>query len=333
MSADTSSPTPQRLYKQWREGDAASGQAMAQRFSDWYYAVTASRLGDAQGRGPLQRACTRFQQGIVGVQNPAELVDWAHGILADEIHMAGGRTPGGDFPNQLTSGRSPSDLLNIARVRLDAEDVEILAHAYDTTFPIERLRIETQSRGGMTVAVLRARYRLKRALRDVASVPLVECPDEPNLDYAPLPLYEAGRMTNAAEESGFEKWVLSDLSLCRDIAEFGVFALSLRSGAYAAALAEIHAQRDPITSPRPLSPPPAAAAPAPAPAAPAITPPAPAPAPAAPAPAAEPLPGALRPADAPRGNMMPFLVIGLVLGALALVAAVAGAWALGFLGG
>ncbi len=223
-------PAPQ-LYRLWRGGDAEAGQNMAQRFSDWYYAVTASRLGDAHGRVPLQNSCTRFQQGV-GVTTEAELVTWAHGILAEELTSAGGRIPGGDFPNQITGGRSPTELLNLAREALPADTVRLLAHTYDSTWSLDELSKEAESQGGMPLAVLRARYGLKRWLRDTAQIGFSEVPDEPNLDYAPLPLYEAGRMTSAAEETGFEKWLLSNMSLCKDIAEFGVFALALRGGAF-----------------------------------------------------------------------------------------------------
>ncbi len=230
---DLNTLAPQQLFKQWRSGDAASGQAMAQRFSDWYYAVTAARLGDQHGRTPLQRACTRFQQGIVGVTNPADLSDWAHGILSEELRMAGGRIPGGDFANQLTGGKLPSEILARARDAMPPAQVRLLAHAYDARYPFERVTKEAEVLGGMPFAVLDARYALKRWLKNEAGVRFAECPDKPNLDYAPLPLYEAGRMGNANEENGFEKWMLQNMPLCKDIAEFGVFALSLRNGAFA----------------------------------------------------------------------------------------------------
>lgn len=321
---DLNTLPPQRLFKQWREGDAASGQAMAQRFSDWYYAVTACRLGDLHGRGPLQRSCTRFQQGIMGVQRPEELVDWAHRVLADEVQMAGGRIPGGDFANQLTGGRSPTEILHKVRKHLDRVDVSILAHAYDTSYPIERVQQETQAMGGMPVAVLRARYRLKQALRDHAGIALLEVPEEPNLDYAPLPLYEAGRMRSATEEASFEKWLLSNVGLCRDIAEFGVFALALRNGAFGE-----------LTRPEPVAPPPA---PEPAAPAPVVEPAAPAPA-ASPAPAAPAAPAPVTgsadvfadPKKKGTSGMM-LAGIGVIVGVLLLAAAVAAALALGFLG-
>lgn len=222
----------QQLYQQWRSGDAEAGQAMAQRFSDWYYAVTASRLGDNLGRSPLQRSCTRFQQGIVSITKESELVGWAHGILAEELQTAGGRIAGGDFPNVMTGNRPPSELLAQAREALPADQVRLLAHTYDSSFPLDELSREAEAQGGMPLAVLRARYALKAWLKDNAGVGFSEVPAEPNLDYAPLPLYEAGRMRSAAEETGFEKWLLSNMPLCKDIAEFGVFALALRAGAF-----------------------------------------------------------------------------------------------------
>lgn len=264
--ADPRSVTAQELYRKWQGGDVAAGQAMAQRFSDWYYAVTASRLGDAHGRMPLQRSCTRFQQGIVSVTNEGDLVRWAHGILDEELKAAGGRISGGDFPNQLTAGRSPTDLLNAARAGLPPEYVRLLAHAYDSAFPLEEVGRGAEALGGMPLAVLKARYALKRWLRDNAQVAFSEVPDEPNLDYAPLPLYEAGRMQSAAEETNFEKWLLSNMGLCKDIAEFGVFALALRAGAFRAAPApQPTAATPPAATPasRPAPPPPPASAPAP----------------------------------------------------------------------
>ncbi|MSQ03252.1 MAG: hypothetical protein EXR71_15400 [Myxococcales bacterium] len=231
MSDHAATPTA-TLFKQWRsQGDAVAGQAMAQRFSDWYYAITTCRLGDAHGRGPLQRACVRFQQGILTVTTPAELTEWSHGLLMEEVRMAGGRIAGGDFPNQLTGGRSPTELLRSVAGQLRPEDVELLALAYDSATAMETVTARAEPMGGYPVAVLKARLALKRALRDGAGIGLSEVPDSPNLDLAPMPLYEAGRMSREADEAGFEKWLLTDMRLCKDIAEFGVFAQAIRAGA------------------------------------------------------------------------------------------------------
>lgn len=229
--ADYATLSTHQLFNQWRTGDAQAGQAMAQRFSDWYYAVTTCRLGEAHGRAPLHRACVRFQQGILSVGNATELTEWAHGIVAEEIKMAGGRVAGGDTPSALTQNRSPSDLLSEVALSLPPADMKLLAQVYDTTVAQEEVVRTAEALGGYPLAVLRARYAMKRALRDQAQVPFSVVPDEPRLDAAPLPLYEAGRMTSAVEEGGFEKWMLTDMVLCKDIAEFGVFAQALRAGA------------------------------------------------------------------------------------------------------
>ena len=250
--ADLPTLNAQQLFKQWRDGDGDAGQAMAQRFSDWYYAVTAARLGDQNGRGPLQRACTRFQQGITGVTEPKDLADWAHRIVAEEITMAGGRIVGGDFPSLLTAGRSPTEILKQARGKLSASQVKLISHAYDSSFPMDQVMREGESMGGYPYAVLRARYDLKRLLREQFAIGFTEVPAEPNLDNGPLPLYEAGRMANPQEEAGFEKWLLTNMGLCKDIAEFGVFALALRAGAFAGA----DVPAEPVPAPTPSLPPP-----------------------------------------------------------------------------
>ena len=221
----------QQLFRKWRAGDERSGHTMAQLFSDWYYAVSASRLGDREGRRPLERACRRFQEGITEIGDPQTLTDWAHQILIDEIQQCGGRLSGGDQPNALTASRSPTELLRRAAQHMEPEQISLLVHAYDASYPLDALIGESEAAGGYPMALLEARYALKGALRDRLDLKLAEIPSPPKLDLAPLPLYEAGRMTQAREESAFERWMLSDISLCRDLAEFAAFALALRGGA------------------------------------------------------------------------------------------------------
>ncbi len=219
------------LFKQWRGGDAVAGQEMARRFSDWYYAITVSRLGEIDGREPLKRSCDRFASEIVTLNSASKLMDWAQSIIQDELTAAGGRIPGGDFPNALTDRRSPAELLQAAWADLPYGQLQLLAHAYDASYPLDKLQAEAEEAGGYPIAVLRARLDLKRWLRDSRGVPLAVVPDEPDLDCAPMPIYEAGRMTTPTEEARFERWMLSRFDLCRDVAEFAVFSLSIRAGA------------------------------------------------------------------------------------------------------
>jgi len=229
--SDKADQDVQKLFKRWRSGDPAAGQVMAQRFSDWYYAITTVRLGDARGRGPLERACNSFAQGIVGVSKSSELVDWAHGLVAKELADAGSRVEGGDFPNALTNDRSPTELLRQVGSKMSPDQIRLLNYAYGHTADLETLTAEAEAQGGMPLSLLQARYALKRHLRDSAHVPLSVAPEEPNLDLAPLPLYEAGRMETEEEEGFFEQWLISDLVLCQDVAEFATFSHALRAGA------------------------------------------------------------------------------------------------------
>ena len=230
--SDLAGQTTQQLFSRWRTGDATAGQAMAQRCSDWYYAISASRLGDSNCRPALERACKRFAQGVASVTEAGKLADWAHGIIAEEIQMAGGRVQGGDHPNALTNHRSPTELLRSAKGQLTDQQARLLSIAYDSQTDLGTVRTEAEAAGGYPLAVLEARYALKRALRANEGVPFSEIPERPNLDWGPLPLYEGGRMTEGNEEKAFETWMLSDLTLCKDIAEFAAFALALRGGAF-----------------------------------------------------------------------------------------------------
>ncbi|MCP4810481.1 MAG: hypothetical protein GY913_08655 [Proteobacteria bacterium] len=230
--SDLAGQTTQQLFSRWRTGDATAGQAMAQRFSDWYYAISASRLGETNCRPALERACQRFAQGVASVTEAGKLADWAHKIIAEEIQMAGGRVEGGDHPNALTNQRSPTELLQAASKNLDESEVRLLGLAYDSSQSLDAVKAEADKSGGYPLAVLKARYALKRSLRSDGGVPFTEVPEKPNLDWGPLPLYECGRMAQGKEEKAFETWMLSDLTLCKDIAEFAAFALALRGGAW-----------------------------------------------------------------------------------------------------
>jgi hypothetical protein len=252
--ADANASSIPALYKRWRNGENEAGQEMAQRFSDWYYAMTVSRLGEQEGRDPLQRACERFSHEILAISSANELVEWAHGVVNTEIERAGSRVSSGDFPSALTGNRRPSEILVDAWKALPRDDLMLLAHAYDASFPMERLVQEAEAMGGYPVAVLQARLDLKRWLRDSCSVPFTIVPDMPHLDSAPLPVYEAGRMSNAKEATRFERWLLTRDDLCRDIAEFAVFALSIRTGSLARTAPPEELSSPPARHRRPVQP-------------------------------------------------------------------------------
>lgn len=219
----------QVLFREWRSGNAESGQVMAQRFADWYYAIATSRLGEDRGRGPCEQACARFGEGIVRIKESRELVSWAHGLIQRELESAGSRATDGDEPNAYTANQSPKRLLAQAREALPAE-VDLLEATYSGAASPERIEELAGPLGGNPLGVLRARYRVKQWLAAHAGVPFDVAPDDPILDRAPLPLYESGRMATPEEEVDFEHWMISDLDLCKDIAEFAHFAIALRGG-------------------------------------------------------------------------------------------------------
>ena len=229
--ADPAAVSSHQLFKQWRGGDAEAGKAMAQRFSDWYYAITTARLGDENGRGPLERACVTFQQGIVGVSKASHLVDWAHDIVAKEVDAAGRRNTGGDFPNALTKNQSPTSLIRTAAGKLDAAQIELLQKAYSVSSNADTIASLAAKSGGFPGAVYRARHALRQALQSEVGIVFTTAPNPENLDWAPLPLYEAGKLASPAEERAFERWMLQDPIVCREIAEFAAFAHALRAGA------------------------------------------------------------------------------------------------------
>lgn len=212
------------LFKQWRSGDPDAGIEMAQRFSDWYYAITVMHLGDNRARAPLETACKLFAQHIMEVTNAEDLIDFAHQIVIDELRSAGGDSPGGDFPNKITEFQSPSALLHQVSTALTPEQLHLLHLTYTGQGDIMDI---DQS---MPFPALEARHALKRVLRDTG-IQFDTLPPEPDLDRAPMPLYESRRLASPEEERRFEQWLLTDHDLCTDIAQFSSFAHALRAGA------------------------------------------------------------------------------------------------------
>ncbi|HHO50554.1 MAG TPA: hypothetical protein ENK18_06680 [Deltaproteobacteria bacterium] len=218
-----------QLFNDWRQGDGQAGQAMAQRFADWYYAITTSRLGETRGREPCDIACQRFGEGIVNVTESRALVGWAHEIVLAELENAGSRATDGDEPNAYTDDKYPKDLLVRARMALPSE-VNLLEATYGGRVSRQELDEMAAPLGGNPLGVLKARYRIKQWLRDNEGVPFEVAPENPILDRAPLPLYESGHMATDQEETNFEQWMISDIDLCKDIAEFAHFSIALRGG-------------------------------------------------------------------------------------------------------
>jgi hypothetical protein len=217
--AETDTRSIKVLFREWRKGDAEAGQIMAQRFADWYYAIATSRLGEEGGREPCEVACRKFGEGVASVSESRALVSWAHKIIQEELAGLGERVTDGDDANAYTGNQRPKTLLARARQALP-EEVELLERCY-------RHGSDEQLE---PLPVLKARYKAKQWLRDNCNVPFDVAPDEPVLDRAPMPLYESGRMATPAEEVNFEQWMISDLDLCKDIAEFAHFAIALRGG-------------------------------------------------------------------------------------------------------
>jgi hypothetical protein len=226
---ETDNRSTKQLFNDWRKNDAVAGQLMAQRFADWYYAITTSRLGETRGRAPCDEACARFGEGITTVTDAKNLVGWAHDVVLKELEHAGGRAMDGDEANAYTGEKHPKELLLRARAALPI-DVRLLEAAYGGKVSKEQLEELATPLGGNPIGILKARYRVKQWLRDHEGVPFGVAPDNPVLDRAPLPLYESGRMATPHEEMNFEQWMISDLDLCRDIAEFAHFAIALRGG-------------------------------------------------------------------------------------------------------
>jgi hypothetical protein len=300
--SDASNNTVIQLFRKWRTGDEACGQEMAQRFSDWYYAISTIRIPGTEGRPPMEAACQQFAQGIITVTRPRALVDWAHDLLERELAAAGysldtKTNTGSDNPNAMTRNRSPQELLQTVAPQIEPELLRVLALAYDPSVPLKTVDDAAEPLGGTPFAMLQARYSIKRALRNGQDVPFAVAPDVADMDRAPISLYEAHRLASGREMAELEKWLLSDIELCKDIAEFSAFVHALRGGALAEYAVAPSPPAEPVTPEAPpTTPAPAPATPAPAPApATDATPEAP-PAP-APAPETEPVPPAKRAAE------------------------------------
>ena len=218
----------QALYHAWRRGNSEAGQHLAQRYSDWFFAICTNRLGERRGHDVFQNVSRKFGEGIVKVENAEALMPWAHGILTEELLSEGRRVHDGDVPGAYTRYLYPKSLLHEARSQLPNELALIEAYYRgDSLTDVEALAAPI---GGLPMALLTARHSLRVWLQSEMQMPFENVSNAPALDLAPLPVYEAGRMQSPAEEAQFEQWLLTDLDLCKNLAEFAHFAIALRGG-------------------------------------------------------------------------------------------------------
>ena len=232
----TTQTTVIQLFRKWRAGDEAAGQEMAQKFSDWYFAISTIRVPGQEGRPAMEAACQAFAQGIITVTRPRALVDWAHGLLEKELERSGyglgnSQPTGSDTPNAMTRNRSPVALLQSVADKIDPDHRRVLALAYEPSIDISVVDKAADALGGTPFAMLEARYALKRALRDHCDVPFSVLPESADMDRAPISLYEANRLASGKEVGELEQWLLTDIELCKDVAEYSVFVHALRAGA------------------------------------------------------------------------------------------------------
>lgn len=226
--SETENTKVTELFKQWRSGHLEAGQTLAQRVSDWFYAICSSRYGDELGLPVFQSASRKFGEGIVNVAHSTDLIPWAHGLLCSEIQKNGLNPTSANVASPYSGGHPPIDLLYAAKTALPSE-VELL-NAFFTRKPDDEIEELAIHLGGMPGALLHARYTVKQWLKTEYQLPFGITPEKPNIDLFPLPMYEADRMASEGEVSGFEKWMLDNRDLCQDVAEFAPFSSALRAG-------------------------------------------------------------------------------------------------------
>jgi hypothetical protein len=211
---------------------------MAQRFSDWYFAVAATRHGEQKSRRGLERACQLFAQGIGSVDDGEDLEAWAHGLLDGELQDLYTTERGSDEASRLTGNRLPSRLLRRCIAEAECPGLPLLAMTWNQEIPLSQLIAHAEEAGGYPLGILKARYELKAWLGHQEDVPFAELSPESNLDYLPLPLYEAGRLP-PEEARKFERWLLQDASLRQDATEFSNFSMALHTGVFESLCAKV----------------------------------------------------------------------------------------------
>ena len=235
------------LFKAWRAGNADAGAQLAQRISDWFYAICSSRYGEEHGYAVFQSASRRFGEGVVGVAHSADLVPWAHGVLYSEIIRAGLQPGAVNVASGYSGGHPPINLLAAAKAALPME-VEILRRFF-TGEEEASLDGIAAPLGGVPSALLHARYAVKRWLKNEYDLPFDITPERPNMDLFPLSMYESSRMKSEAEVSRFEKWMLDNTELCRDVAEFAPFAAALRMTTTSSSESREGSESRPVSTP------------------------------------------------------------------------------------
>lgn len=219
---------PETLFSDWkRRNDRVAGQQLAQAVADWYYALATSFAGEEFGAALADTACTLFGRQVVKLSADEDFVVWAHQLIQAEIRKGGQRAKGLNKPSVYSNARPPVDVLLYVKKQLP-EEVALLEAVYSTDMPAHKLAAMCTGGESYPFAILGARYKVKKVLRDHLSAPLNIVYDEPNRDLCPLPFYESGRLQSPAETDKFEQWAFIRKDLSQDIAEFAPFVIELR---------------------------------------------------------------------------------------------------------
>ena len=215
------------LFIRLRKGDTSLQEEVPQRFDRWFLTISMHRLGQKNHRIAYESACKEFSSTVKNITRKKDLVPQAYSIIKNNIQKSSEKFTAGDFSNMMLQQRPPSELLHLVWNKLNANEQELFSLFYiqrnrsaieALPHPIEQLALQ----------VLNIRQKLKRLMKEDASITFTNTQPQNNTDLIPLALFESGNLADQQEREAFETWLLNVPEVCNDLMEFVPFVQALQ---------------------------------------------------------------------------------------------------------
>ncbi|MGC6506981.1 MAG: hypothetical protein ACON4U_01125 [Myxococcota bacterium] len=215
------------LFIRLRKGDTSLQEEVPQRFDRWFLTIAMHRLGQKNHRIAYESACKEFSSSVKTITRKKDLVPQAYSIIKNNIQKSSEQFRAGDFSNMMLQQRPPSELLHLVWDKLNANEQALFSLFY-VQRNRDRLEAHPQSVEQLALQVLNIRQKIKRLMKDDASITFTNTQSQSNHDLLPLPLFEAGILANQQEKEAFETWLLNVPEVCNDLMEFVPFVQALQ---------------------------------------------------------------------------------------------------------
>ena len=215
------------LFIRLRKGDTTLQEEVPQRFDRWFLTIAMHSLGQKNHRQAYETACKEFSTAVKNITRKKDLVPQAYTIIKNNIKKSSAQFVAGDFSNMMLQQRPPSELLKLVWPKLSTEEQHIFSLFYiqRSRQTIEQSQDTIES---LAFQALNIRQKMKRLMKEDASITFTNIQPQTKTDLIPLTLFESGMLAGENEKEAFETWLLNVPEVCNDLMEFVPFVQALQ---------------------------------------------------------------------------------------------------------